>query len=330
MSPRIVSFGELLIDFVALQRDVAVGYATQFEKAAGGAPANVAVALAKLGVDVAFITQLGNDPFGHFLEETVRQNGVDTGGIVFTDAARTALAFVSVEASGERSFAFYRLPSADMLMTPAQLNHAIISQCRIFHFGSITLIDEPVRSTTLHAIKIARESGALISYDPNLRLALWQSREAAKDGMMAGLQQAQIVKMNEEELAFLTGFAELTTLEALVEAVRRLWHSGLRLVAITRGAQGSLAVTPDSQWLAEGFNVKVEDTIGAGDGFMAGLLCSLLPFVKDGNLNHVKVAENMPQVLRYANAVGALTTTQRGGIPALPTAAAVEVFLSAK
>ncbi len=324
VNPKVVCFGELLIDFVALARDVSVGYADRFQKVAGGAPANVAVGLAKLGIPSAFITQLGNDPFGHFLKNTLDDNDVDTTAIAFTDKARTALAFVSVEASGERSFAFYRHPSADMLMTPDSLNHTMIQQATIFHFGSITLIDDPVRATTLAAIDMARQYGATISYDPNLRPALWPSLDAAKTGMLTGLQQATIAKMNEEEVKFLTGKDNLPSDIDMVEAAHSLWHADLRLLVITRGPAGCLAITPSAFWSVQGYTVQVEDTIGAGDGFMAGLLAGIAtqPAASLDSKDLILPA------LQQANAVGALTASRRGAIPALPGMDTVQVFLT--
>lgn len=310
----IVCFGELLIDFVALERGVSVGQATRFEKVAGGAPANVAVGLAKLGLPVAFMTQLGDDPFGHFLHDTIAANGVDTSGVVFSNTARTALAFASVDADGERSFAFYRHPSADMLMTPDALNSNLLRQAEVFHYGSITLIDNPVRETTLAAIAEAKTHQALISYDPNLRLALWPDANTAREQILLGMQHANIVKMNEEELTFLTGA------EPNPETARTLWHSDLQLMVITRGSAGCVAITPSDVKRVSGFTVQVEDTIGAGDGFMAGLLAGI---VQSGQ----QWRDFLPTILQQANAVGALTASKRGGIPALPMAVELQAFL---
>ena len=325
MNPTVISFGEMLIDFVALERDIPVGDAKCFEKAAGGAPANVAVGLAKLGIPVAFMTQVGNDPFGHFLVETLHKNGVDTSAIIFTDKACTALAFVSVEASGERSFAFYRKPSADMLMTNEDLNQQLLESASIFHFGSITLIDEPVRSTTLAAIQITKDHDALISYDPNLRPALWSSLEAARDGMLLGLRHANIVKMNREELGFLTGRTDLELVAAIVDAARSLWHDDLVLMVITQGNRGCIALNQQSHWQTDGFSIEVEDTIGAGDGFMAGLLAGLITRQAAELRKHIEL--DIIPILQQANAVGALTAGKRGGIPALPDTKSVKRFL---
>jgi fructokinase len=171
----VVACGELLIDFVSTESGVTLAEAPAFKKAAGGAPANVAVGLARLGYRAGFLGQVGDDDFGHFLADTLGQAGVDTNGLRFTGAARTALAFVSLRSDGERSFVFYRHPSADMLWRPEDVNAAYAGSTRIFHYGSISLIGEPSRSATLAALGYARNAGALISYDPNLRLALWDA-----------------------------------------------------------------------------------------------------------------------------------------------------------
>jgi len=304
----VVSLGELLIDFVALESGVTVGEASGFVKAPGGAPANVAVAVARLGMPSAFLGQVGDDPFGHFLADVLRKEGVDVSGLRFSDQARTALAFVSLRADGERSFMFYRHPSADMLMTPADVALDVIDRAKVFHFGSITMIGEPSRSATLAAVRRAQERGLLISYDPNLRLSLWPSAEAARAGMLIGFDYAQVVKISDEELEFLTGGQD----------VDALWRDNIRLIVVTYGAGGSTAHTRRESYHVPGFKVQVVDTTGAGDGFVAGLLVRLLE----------KGFDDLTGTLRFANAVGALTTMQRGAIPALPTRAEAERLLS--
>jgi fructokinase len=321
----IVCMGELLIDFVALERDTNVGHAETFHKAPGGAPANVAVGCAKLDAPSAFITQLGNDPFGHYLKATLKENNVDTSGVTITDDANTMLAFVAVEANGERDFAFYRNPSADMLMKVDDLNIELIKQADIFHFGSITLINDPMAKTTLAAVKMARENGATVTYDPNLREVLWPSADAARDGMMRGLFEAHVAKMNEGELAFLLEEIALGGTEDMVDAARDLWHDRLKLLIITLGDGGCIAVTPTRHWALPAFDINVEDLIGAGDGFMAGILTTLY---ETGSVESILDDDSMQDMLRRANAVGAITATRLGGIPALPSLEEVEAFLS--
>ena len=311
----VIACGEMLIDFVSTESGVTLAQAPAFVKAAGGAPANVAVGVARLGRRSGFMGQVGDDDFGRFLVNTIATAGVDVGGISYSATARTALAFVSLQADGERSFMFYRHPSADMLWQPQDVDVGYATNTRIFHYGSISLIGEPSRSATLAALAAAHAGGALISYDPNLRLALWPSAADARAGILAGLPHAHLVKVSEEELTFLTGS------EDLAEGAARLWHADLKLLVVTRGAAGCVYFHGDAQGAVPGFSVDVVDTTGAGDGFVAGLLCGLL----DSGLCWERPV--VEAALRLGNAVGALTTTRRGAIPALPTRAAVMAFM---
>ena len=306
----VVCFGELLIDFVALESGVTVGDASGFQKAPGGAPANVAVAVARLGYPSAFLGQVGDDPFGHHLADVLAADHVDVSGLKFSAEARTALAFVSLAAGGERSFSFYRHPSADMLMTPADVDLRVIDRGKIFHFGSITLIGEPSRSATLAAVQHALDRGLTISYDPNLRLALWPDADAARAGMLGGLEYANIVKVSAEEVEFLTGSSDVQT----------LWRDRTQIIVVTHGADGATLYTRSGSHHMPGFNVNPVDTTGAGDGFVAGLLVGLLDHSAD-------YPAHLGDILRFANAVGALVTTQRGAIYGMPTRAAVQKFL---
>jgi fructokinase len=302
--------GEVLIDFVALESGVTVGEASGFVKAPGGAPANVCVAAARLGMQAAFLGQVGDDPFGHHLADVLAAEGIDVSGLRFSGVARTMLAFVSLRADGERSFSFYRNPSADMLMTPDDVAYDLIDDKRIFHYGSITMITEPSRSALLAALRYARERGLLISYDPNLRLSLWPDAETARAGMLAGLEYATLLKVSEEELEFLTGGSDPAP----------LWRDGMRAIVVTRGSAGSALYTRGLHLEAPGFAVEAVDTTGAGDGFVAGLLVGVL---EHGLEDETRLAET----LRFANAVGAITTTKKGAIPALPRRAQVTAFL---
>jgi fructokinase len=304
--------GELLIDFVALENGVTVGEASGFIKAPGGAPANVCVAAARLGIPAAFLGQVGDDPFGHHLAGVLAHEGIDVSGLRFSAHARTMLAFVSNKPDGDRSFSFYRNPSADMLMRPEDVAFDVIDSKRIFHYGSISLIDEPSRSALLAALRYAREKGLLISYDPNLRLALWKDEATARAGMLEGLEYAHVLKVSEEEIEFLTGGQDVTP----------LWRDGLKLIIVTRGAGGSAAYTRTAHADMPGFVVKAVDTTGSGDGFVAGMLLGILEQGFDDAA--------LPHMLRFANAVGAITATQKGAIPALPTRMAVEAFIAAQ
>jgi len=309
---EVICLGELLIDFVPTVTGVGLAGAETFRKAAGGAPANVAVGLAQLGVASAFLGMVGEDGFGHFLADTLREAGVDTSKLRFTKASRTALAFVSLAADGDREFLFYRDPGADTLLSPDDIAAEDIAAAKILHYGSISLISEPSASATLHAVALARRLGVRRSYDPNLREALWPGREAARAGLKRGLQDAEIVKISEEEVHFLSG---RDTIEA---AVRALWHDELVLVAVTRGSAGCQWFTRDASGAMPGFTVAVVDATGAGDAFMAALLVGLIE--RPGAFDDPVALD---QICLSANAAGALATTVRGAIPAMPDRAAV-------
>jgi fructokinase len=306
--PDIVCLGELLIDFVPTVTGTSLIDAPAFKKAPGGAPANVAVGVARLGLASAFMGKVGDDPFGHFLAQTLADAGVDVAPLRFTDLARTALAFVSLRADGEREFMFYRHPSADMLLTPDEIDEAALRGAKALHFGSISLISEPARSATLHAIAVARDAGCLISCDPNLRLALWPDRAAAREGLLLAIGQAQLVKISDEELRFLTGSDDPSV------AREQLWHDGLELMVVTLGSAGCVYFSRSGEGVVVGIGVAAVDATGAGDGFVAGLLHGV---VTDREV--VGDPARLRELCRFANAVGALTTTERGAIPALPT-----------
>ena len=308
----VVCFGELLIDFVALESGVTVGDASGFEKAPGGAPANVAVAVARLGHPSAFLGQVGDDPFGHFLAGVLKAEGVNIDGLRFSDEARTALAFVALAARGERSFVFYRHPSADKVMTPEDVDLNVINQGKIFHYsGSLTLVDEPSRSATLTAAQHARDNGLLVSYDPNLRLMLWPDADTARAGLLDALDYANVVKLSDEELEFLTGGRD----------VAPLWRDSIELIVVTRGEQGATAYTRENQISQPGMSMRSVDTTGAGDTFMAALLVGILE-------NETDYLDKLAPILRFANAAAALTVTNRGAIPALPFRPQVDMLLS--
>ncbi|MFZ1640930.1 MAG: PfkB family carbohydrate kinase [Candidatus Contendobacter sp.] len=312
-----ICLGELLIDFVPTVTGTGLTDAPAFIKAPGGAPGNVAVGLARLGVPSAFMGKVGDDPFGHFLANTLAEAGVDVGPLCFSTEARTALAFVSLRADGEREFMFYRHPSADMLFNPREVDVEAINRAKLLHFGSISLIGEPSRSATLYAVDTARAAGCLISYDPNLRLPLWPDANAAREGMLLGLQKAHVVKLSDDESEFLTGMSNLKN------ACKALWHDDLKLMVVTRGRAGCVYFTPEFSGEVASFTVEAIDTTGAGDGFVAGLLQGLLT-----DPATFRDEARLRELCRFANAVGALATTVRGAIPALPERERVLDFLS--
>ncbi|XP_075512000.1 fructokinase-2 [Primulina tabacum] len=308
-SNLIVSFGEMLIDFVPTVSGVSLAEAPGFLKAPGGAPANVAIAVSRLGGKAAFVGKLGDDEFGHMLAGILKENGVSADGVNFDKGARTALAFVTLRADGEREFMFYRNPSADMLLTPDELNLDLIRSAKVFHYGSISLIVEPCRSAHLKAMKVAKEAGALLSYDPNLRLPLWPSAEEARKQILSIWETADVIKVSDVELEFLTGSNKIDD-----ESAMTLWHKNLKLLLVTLGEKGCRYYTKGFRGLVDAYQVKAVDTTGAGDSFVGALLCKI---VQDHAIIHDE--PRLKEALKYACACGAITTTQKGAIPALPT-----------
>ncbi|GLT63329.1 hypothetical protein SLA2020_359020 [Shorea laevis] len=318
-SPLIVSFGEMLIDFVPDVAGVSLAESTGFLKAPGGAPANVACAITRLGGSAAFIGKVGDDEFGRMLVDILKQNGVNGEGVSFDKEARTALAFVTLKTNGEREFMFYRNPSADMLLKESELNMGLIKMAKIFHYGSISLISEPCRSAHMAAMKAAKDTGILLSYDPNVRLPLWPSPQAARDGIKSIWNYADFIKVSDEEVAFLTNGDPQKE-----DVVLSLWSDNLKLLVVTDGEKGCRYFTKNFRGKVEGFSVKTVDTTGAGDAFVGAFLVAV---AKD--LSIFNDEGKLKEALVFANACGAICTTQKGAIPALPTnAEAMELVKS--
>jgi fructokinase len=269
----------------------------------------MAIAVSRLGGRAAFVGKLGDDEFGHMLAGILKENGVSGDGITFDKGARTALAFVTLRADGEREFMFYRNPSADMLLTPEELNLDLIRSAKVFHYGSISLIVEPCRSAHLKAMEVAKDAGALLSYDPNLRLPLWPSAEEAREQIMSIWEKADIIKVSDVELEFLTGSDKIDDESAL-----SLWHPNLKLLLVTLGEKGCRYYTKSFRGSVDAFHVKTVDTTGAGDSFVGALMCKI---VDDQAI--IEDEGRLREVVRYACACGAITTTKKGAIPALPT-----------
>ena len=322
MDKKAVCLGELLIDFVSTVSGVTLKDAPGFEKAPGGAPANVAVGLAKLGIDTHFIGKVGRAAFGEFLREVLENNGMSHRFLFSTEKAKSTLAFVSLTQEGERDFFFYLVPGADMLLDQREIGEECFQGKGVFHFGSITMTHEPAYSATMRAISLAKKYGYLLSFDPNLRPALWRDLEEARFRMRQALKSVDILKVNEEEARFLAGTSDLE------QALKFLSQNfSLALIALTLGKRGCLIVHGDNRLEMEGFSVATVDTTGAGDGFVAGLLSSLYMFWEDLRERKEIPESAIAHAARRANAVGALTTTKKGAIPALPTSEEVEIFL---
>lgn len=322
---RIVALGEALVDLVAdSPGEGSLADAATFYRAAGGAPANVAVGVARLGARSGFVGAVGNDAFGDFLETTLREEGVDTSQMIRSEQERTALAFVSLGAGGEREFLFYRHATADLQLRPSDLSEDYVSSAAVLHVGSLSLTAEPVRSATLAALQIARGSGVERSVDPNLRLDLWPDPETARRQIRELLAHATLLKISEDELEFLTGASG-------EGAARSLMHPDLALVCVTRGAAGVDYYTRSTSGTVATYKVQPVDTTGAGDAFMAALLVGLhrTPLMAQGLADDVNDTQTLEKILRRANAFAALTVTRLGAIPAMPTAKELEAFLAA-
>lgn len=314
-----VAIGEILIDFTPAGGNEA-GHSA-FTANPGGAPANVMAALAKWGRKTAFMGKAGADQFGYFLKNTLEQSGVDARGLVLSQEYRTTLAFVHLDQEGDRSFSFYRNPGADMMLHADEVSLEVIEQSSLLHFGSVSLTDEPAASATLHAVREARRMGKLISFDPNLRLPLWRSKELAAERINEGLQYAHIVKLSEEELEFLTGT------DNLEQGTRQLYEDyNLPVILVTLGAKGAFYRLGGATGLVTGNPVQPVDTTGAGDCFFAGFLFKLQ---ESGQSLDRLDPQVMDGLLRFANASGALITLGKGAIPAIPAMEDIYQFMDA-
>ena len=304
----VVALGELLIDFTCN------GVSTQsnpiYEANPGGAPCNVLAMLAKLGRRTAFIGKVGDDQFGVFLRQIGMEAGIDMRALVMDDKVHTTLAFVKTADNGDRDFSFYRDPGADTFLTSDEVPEELISRAKIFHFGSLSLTGEPVRSATQKAVTLARESGAVISFDPNLRPQLWPDQQTMIDFMNEVAAQSDV---------FLPGIAEAKLLCGQEEPEAIAAHylaAGAKLVIVKVGSKGACYASAQGSGLVPGFTVKkVVDTVGAGDGFAAGVLSALM--------------EGLPvaEAVRRGNAVGAIQVMSRGDNDGLPTREQLETFM---
>lgn len=314
----ILSIGEILIDMFPAEVGRRLVEVSAFSPKPGGACANVAVAAARLGRSSAFIGKVGNDPFGQFLVDTLRNNNVETRGMRFDEKQRTTLAIIAMPDENSAEFMFYRNPGADLCLRAEELDQALLEQCRVLHCGSLLLVDEPARAAQYAAVEIAKKSGALISFDVNHRPALWSDQNAALNQIMKMAREADVLKVNEHELALLTGSDDPA------QGCGQLLKEGISLVAVTLGRKGAYYCTSDCQGHVPPFEVDTVDAIGCGDAFVAGLL-TVLSGAEDWRIRFRP--EDYRRMFTYANAVGALTALERGVIPALPTAARVDAFL---
>lgn len=310
---KVISIGEALIDFIPQEKGVELKGVSNFLRVAGGAPLNVAAAVSKLGGKSQMITKLGIDGFGDHILEEVKPLGVDVSKVLRTKEANTALAFVSLKEDGERDFSFYRNPSADMLLNASEIEEEVFSEGGILHFCSVSLIDAPIKDAHRKAIEFAKKHNCLISFDPNVRLPLWETPEACREAILEFLPFANIVKISDEELEFITGIADET------EALNFLLQGDVEVIIYTKGTNGAEFITKERKVFSPSFKVQAQDTTGAGDSFIGSFLYQ----VAEGD-NTLESLVNLPEdkvkeILTFSNATAALTVCKRGAIGALPT-----------
>ena len=312
----VVALGELLIDFTEYAKSDKGNKV--FEANPGGAPCNVLALLQKLGKKTAFIGKVGNDQFGRLLCETINSIGIDSSNLVFDNEIPTTLAFVGKTKDGDREFSFYRNPGADMMLEVDEVNEDLLKNAKIFHFGTLSMTHEKVRKATICAIEKAKENGAIISLDPNLREPLWKSLDEAKLQMKAALSYCDILKISDNEIEFLTGETDFD------EGVKKIREEfDIPLICVTMGKDGSRAYYKDMKVVASGFyQENIVDTTGAGDTFCG----SVLKYICENGLENL--SENqLLEMITFANAAASLVTTKAGAILSMPTEAEIEKLL---
>lgn len=302
----VTAMGEMLIDFTLNGQSEQGNHL--FEACPGGAPCNVLAMLNKLGRKTAFIGKVGEDQFGRILKGTIDELGIETKGLILDKEIHTTLAFVHTFPDGDREFSFYRKPGADMMLTEDEVDYDLIRQSRIFHFGTLSMTDEPVRSATKKALEVAKEAGCLITFDPNLRPPLWNSLDDAKKQMEYGFQYCDMLKISDNEIQFVSGKEDYD------EGIRYLQDKyNIPLIFLTMGKDGSRAYYKDMRVERKGFQVKAIETTGAGDTFCGCSIHGLLTHGLEG-----LTEENLGDMLTYANAGAALITMKKGAIRSMP------------
>lgn len=309
----VISLGEALIDFIPMDSTN-----LNYIKSPGGAPANVAVGVARLGASSTFLGKLGDDVLGQFLKQTLKNNGVWTDQLFFTEAAKTGFVFVTLAESGERSFDFYINPSADQLLHEDDISERVFQISKILHFGSISLINETSRAATKKAVQLAKKNGMIVSYDPNLRLGLWSNEESARETIISMLSEADVLKISEEELEFITGEKNIDS------GVAKLAEYGITLILVTLGSEGSYLFLNGEKAHVAAMKVDAIDTTGAGDAFVSGILYKLEKRGK-GLLN--LTLDDAKEIVHFASVSGALAASTKGAMTALPTIGQVKEIL---
>jgi fructokinase len=304
----VVALGELLIDFT--DNGLSGQGNPVYEANPGGAPCNVLAMLRKLGYEAAFVGKVGADGFGKQLADVLKETGIATEGLKWDEYVHTTLAVVHTLPGGDRDFSFYRNPGADMMLTEEELPLEMIENCRIFHFGTLSMTHEGVRKATLKAIDAAKKSGALISFDPNLRPPLWDSMDDAAEQIHAGLGLCDILKIADNEIEFMTGETDFDKGAAVLQER----YPNIKILNVTAGADGSYSYSCGHRVFVPSFKLGgTIETTGAGDTFCA----SVLGFVLEHGVENLS-AEQLTEMLRFANAAAYLVTTKKGAIRSMP------------
>jgi sugar/nucleoside kinase (ribokinase family) len=304
----VVAMGELLIDFTCVSKD-GEGYPTMAAHP-GGAPANFLAALAKFGTSAALLGKVGNDAFGKLLTGTLDQAGIGTSGIIMADDVFTTLAFVTLDETGNREFSFSRKPGADTCLSYDELNMELIDGAKVFHFGTLSLTDEPARTTTYKAVEYAKSAGKLITYDPNLRKPLWKDLEEVKKQLIWGMSKADVVKISDEEVEFLWGLGVEEGADYILK------NFDVKLVFVTCGADGCYFKNAVASGKVPSLsNIKVVDTTGAGDIFGGSAVYKLL---QTGKTPETLTEEELREIVTFACTSAGLSTTKPGGISSVP------------
>ena len=312
----VVALGELLIDFT--ENGICSQGNPLFEANPGGAPCNVLAMLTKLGHKTAFIGKVGNDFFGKQLEDAIKEIGINVTGLRKDDKVHTTLALVHTYPDGDRDFSFYRDPGADMMLTEEEIPEELILETRIFHFGTLSMTHEKVRRATKKAVAIAKQAGAIISFDPNIREPLWNSMDEAREQVLYGLGQCHILKISDNEVEFLFG---TTDYDEGARLIREKYQ--IPLVLITLGKDGSRAYYKDLRVEVPGFvQEHTIETTGAGDTFCA----NSLNYILEHGMEEL-TEENLKELLTFANAAASLITTRKGALRVMPTREEIKNFI---
>lgn len=311
----VVALGELLIDFTESGKSEQENQLLEVNP--GGAPCNVLAMLSQLGRKTAFIGKVGQDIFGNLLKNTLNEVGISSENLIMDKEVRTTLAFVHTLSDGDREFSFYRNPGADMMLREEEISSEVIRDTKIFHFGTLSMTHEGVRKATKKAVSIAKEAGALISFDPNLREPLWESLEIAKEQMEYGFQQCDILKISDNEIQFVTGKEDYDEGIAVLQEKYEI-----PLILLTKGKDGSCAYYKGMRVEKKGFCVQAIETTGAGDTFCG---CSL-GYLLEHDLQQLSEKE-LEEMLTFANAGAALITLKKGAIRSMPKEEEIRRFM---